>query len=233
MTDDNFVAIAAAVKEGRTIYDNLWKTILFILPTDGGEALIILVAILFGWVLPITPVQILWINTITAVTLGLALAFEPAEQDVMRRHPRKPDAPLFSSLLIWRIVFVSLLMMAGGFGLFLWAQETNGSLEIARTMTVNALVLGEIAYLFNTRRMSSNALTWNGLLGSLPVVTAVIVAILLQLGFTYIPFMQSLFGTVALNFTQWFFIVSFGVGLFLIVEFEKFVTRYFFIGTKI
>mgnify|MGYP000871449236 FL=1 len=121
LADDNFATIAHAVEEGRTIYDNLRKAILFILPTNGGQALIVLVAVLLGMTLPITPVQILWVNMVTAVTLGLALAFEPPEADVMRRPPRSPTEPLLSGYFVWRIGYVALLLLAGSFGMFLWA----------------------------------------------------------------------------------------------------------------
>lgn len=225
LADDNFSSIVAAIKEGRTIYDNVWKAILFILPTDGGEALIIMIAILLDWVLPITPVQILWVNTVTAVTLGLALSFEPMESDVMHRPPSKPDTPLFSTLLIWRFIFVSLLMMAGGFGLFLWARETYASLEVARTITVNVLVIGEIAYLFNSRKISDTVLNWEGIFGNPAVLISIVVVLIFQLIFTYIPWMHHIFGTAALNLNQWFYIILFGLSLFLLVEIEKLLIR--------
>ena len=124
LADDNFASIAHAVEEGRTVYDNLKKAILFILPTNGGEALIILAAILFGFhQLPLTPVQILWVNMVTAVTLALSLAFEPAEQNVMRRPPRNTNEPMLTPHLVWRIAFVSIILMSGTFGLFLWEME--------------------------------------------------------------------------------------------------------------
>ncbi|MDH5218508.1 MAG: cation-transporting P-type ATPase, partial [Gammaproteobacteria bacterium] len=123
LTDDNFASISHAIEEGRTVYDNLKKSILFILPTNGGEALTIIAAIISGRLLPITPVQILWINMITAVTLALTLAFEPAERGLMKRPPRDPKAPILSGFLIWRIIFVSLILVTGTFGLFLWERE--------------------------------------------------------------------------------------------------------------
>lgn len=225
LADDNFASIVAAVKEGRTVYENIKKNILFILPTDGGEALLIIAAILFGWTLPITPVQILWINTITAVTLGLALAFEHPEHDIMKRPPRKLDEPIFSMLLIWRILFVSALMMLGGFGLFIWALEMHGSLEVARTITVNALVIGEIAYLFNTRKIYGHALSIKGFFGSKPVLISIVIVVIFQLLFCYLPWMQSLFGTASLNLMQWGYILLFGICIFLLVELEKFFIR--------
>src|SRR5690606_25183699 len=114
--------IAAAVHEGRAVYDNIRKVIAFTLPTNGGEALAVILAIMFGWVLPMTPPQILWINMVLAITLGLALAFEPPERGVMSRPPRRRDAPLVSAFMLWRIVLVSILFSIGAFGIFAWAQ---------------------------------------------------------------------------------------------------------------
>ncbi len=94
LTDDNFASIVNAIEEGRTVYDNIRKSLLFILPTNGAESLVLMTAILLGMVLPITPAQILWVNMVTAVTLALAIAFEPMEDQVMARPPRAPDEPL-------------------------------------------------------------------------------------------------------------------------------------------
>ena len=221
LADDNFASIAAAVEEGRTIYDNLKKAIVFILPTNGGEAAILLIAILLGLTLPITPVQILWVNMITAVTLALALAFEPAEADIMRRRPRNPAEPLLSGFLVWRIVFVSGLLVAGGLGMFLWESAQGQSLEIARTAAVNALVMGEIAYLFNCRRLTSSALTIEGLAGNRYVWSTTAILLLFQGLFTYLPVMQTLFGTDGLDAATWGRILLFGLTLFVVVEAEK------------
>jgi magnesium-transporting ATPase (P-type) len=163
LADDNFVSIAHAVEEGRTVYDNLKKAILFILPTNGGEALIILAAILFGFhQLPLTPVQILWVNMITAVTLALALAFEPPEKNVMHRPPRDAHEPVLTIYLIWRIAFVSIILMFGTFGIFLWEMEQGISIEHARTVAVNPLVMFEIFYLFNSRYITASVFNWTG-----------------------------------------------------------------------
>lgn len=227
LTDDNFSSIVNAVKEGRTIYDNLRKTILFVLPTDGGEALIIVIAILLGWTIPITPLQILWVNMITAVTLGLALAFERCEQDVMQHVPQKPDTPIFSPLLIWRTVFVTLLMLIGTFGLFILAIKSNMSLEVGRTITVNAIVIGEIAYLLNTRKIVGSALSVESFYESKVTLLAIAIVIAFQLIFTYLPLMHYVFKTAPLRFTHWFAILLFGIALFLFVELEKFITRHY------
>ena len=225
LADDNFASIAHAVEEGRTIYDNLRKAILYILPTNGGEAGIIVVAILFGMVLPITPVQILWVNMVTAVTLSLSLAFELPEPNIMMRPPRDPAEPLLTRFLVWRIVFVSLLLVAGGMGLFLWEIGRGVPVEAGRTVAVNTLVVGEIVYLFNSRFLHASALSWDGIFGNRYVLLAIAILIPVQLAFTYWPVMQGLFGTVALDAAAWARIVVFGLILFIIVELEKTVVR--------
>ncbi len=225
LTDDNFAAIMHAVEEGRTVFDNLKKSILVLLPTSVGEALTILVAVLLAQALPITPVQILWVNMITAVTLGIALAFEPTEAGVMVRPPRSPDTPILSAFLIWRIIFVSILLSAGTFGLFKWELAFGANLEVARTVAVNTLVAGEIAYLFNCRRITDKSWTWDGLFGSRPVLIAVALVIGFQILFTYLPVMQMLFLTTAIGFEAWGRIILFALCLFILVEIEKTVAR--------
>lgn len=225
LVDDNFASIMHAVEEGRTVYDNLRKSILVLLPTSGGEALTILAAILLAQALPITPVQILWVNMITAVTLGLALAFEPAEVGVMKRPPRSPDAPILSAFLTWRIVFVSILLLVGTFGLFEWERSLGASLDAARTVAVNTLVAGEIVYLFNCRRITEKSWTRDGLFGSRPVLIAVALVVGFQLLFTYLPVMQMLFHTTPIDLEAWSRIILFALCLFILVELEKAATR--------
>jgi magnesium-transporting ATPase (P-type) len=226
LADDNFASIANAVEEGRTVYDNLKKAILFILPTNGGEALVVLGAILFGFQqFPLTPVQILWVNMITAVTLALALAFEPPEPGVMARPPRNPRQPVLTALFLWRIGYVSLILTAGTFGLFLWEQTRGASIEEARTVAVNTLVMFEIFYLFNARYMTAPVLNRAGLLGNPYVLYAVGVLLLFQLAFTYLPPLQTLFGTAALDAAIWVRIVLVASSVLFIVELEKALVR--------
>jgi magnesium-transporting ATPase (P-type) len=221
LADDNFATIAHAVEEGRTVYDNIKKAIVFIMPTNGGEAGIVLIAILFGMVLPITPVQILWVNMVSAVTLALALSFERAEPDVMRRPPRAAAEPILSGFMIWRIIFVSVLLTLGVVALFLWELARGDSLETARTIAVNALVMGEIAYLFNCRYLLGPVRSWQDFTGNRYVLLSIGVLIVIQAAFTYLPFMQKLFGVVALDAAAWGLIAGFGVMLFIIIEIEK------------
>nr|WP_231363562.1 cation-transporting P-type ATPase [Thioalkalivibrio sulfidiphilus] len=221
LADDNFASIAHAVEEGRTVYDNLRKAILFLLPTNGGQAFTIVAAILLGLTLPLTPVQVLWVNMVTAVTLALALAFEPTEPGVMKRPPRPPNTPILSRFLMWRVAFVSALLVAGTFGHFLWMQQQGMALELARTAAINTLVMGQLFYLFNSRYILEPVFNREGMLGSRAVLIAVGVLIVLQGLFTYAPPLQFLFGTAALGLEDWGRILAFGVILFVLVELEK------------
>lgn len=225
LADDNFASIAKAVAEGRTVFDNIRKSILFILPTNGAEALVIVTAILFGKLLPITPVQVLWVNMITAVTLALALSFEPPEHNVMQRPPRQPDEPILSGFLIWRIGFVSILAVLGTFGLFVWEREAGASIETARTVAVNTLVVFEAYYLLNVRFFFEPALTQRGLTGNRYVPLSIAVVFGLQILFTYTDSMQFLFETTDLGFLSWIRIFCVGAIIFFLIEMEKFFFR--------
>ncbi|QIQ87972.1 HAD-IC family P-type ATPase [Erythrobacter sp.] len=227
LLDDNFASIVAAVREGRTVYDNIRKVIAWTLPTNGGEAIVIVLAILAGFALPMTATQILWINLVTAVTLGLVLAFEPPEPGIMERPPRKRDAPLLTRLLLWRVAFVSFLFAGVALLIFFGSQSLGVSIEKARTLTVNMLVVSEIAYLFNVRFLHMRSLTLRGALGTRPVLIALAVVVLAQLAFTYLPVLQRVFETEALSLEEGAVIVAIGFGLLLLLEFEKLVTRRF------
>ena len=223
LADDNFASIADAVEEGRAVYDNIKKAITFILPTNGGEALTIMAAIALGQVLPITPVQILWVNMVTAVTLALALAFEPAERQVMERSPREPQEPLLSGFLLWRILFVSAILVAGTFGLYLWAREQGADVALARTVAVNTLVMFEVFYLFNSRFLRQSVFNMAGLLGSRPALLASAIVISLQIAFTYAPPLQYLFDSRSLDLETWLLIVAVASSVLWMVELEKWV----------
>jgi cation diffusion facilitator family transporter len=226
LADDNFATIVHAVEEGRTIHDNLKKAIMYILPTSLGQAAAIMVGILLGLTLPITPLQILWVNMVTAISLSLSLSFEPSEAGVMQRPPRQPDEALLSGFCLWRIVFVSLLLVGGLLGLFLYEQHLGSSLATARTAAVNALVVGEIFYLFNSRFIHASALSGRGFFGNRYIWLAIGAMILLQAAFTYAPPMQALFATTAMDLDAWRRILAFGLLLFLIVELEKGIVRW-------
>jgi len=225
LADDNFASIVAAVREGRTVYDNLTKMIAWTLPTNGGEALAVLAAILFGLALPISAVHILWINLTTAVALGMTLAFEPTEAGTMRRPPRPIGRPLLSGFLVWRTVLVSSLMALGVFGAYDWSAGRGASAVTAQTLAVNVIVAMEIAYLFSIRFLYGASLTWKGVLGTPAVLTGIAVTAVAQLALTHLPVMNRLFGTAPLSATDWGVVIALGAGLFAVLELEKVVRR--------
>lgn len=229
LTDDNFASIAHAVEEGRTVYDNIRKAILHTLPTNAGQSLTIMMAILMGMALPLTPVQVLWVNMVTSVTLAMALAFESAEPGVMTRPPRSPQAPLLSGFLLWRIPFVAILLWAGTFGHFVWMGEVVGvSDDLARTVAINTLVAGQAFYLLNLRLIHQPVLIDWAVFRSRAMWIAIGVLIVLQTAFTFAPFMNTLFGTTPVPLEHWWRILLFGLLVFIIVETEKVIIRKFF-----
>jgi potassium/sodium efflux P-type ATPase len=226
LLDDNFASIVAAVHEGRTVYDNIRKVIAWTLPTNGGEALTVIIAILVGFTLPMTATQILWINLITTVTLGLVLAFEPPEPGVMRRPPRPAKAPLLSRFLFWRVFLVSVLYGAGALAVFFYALERGLGVDMARTMVVNLIVVFGIFYLFNVRYLHMTSVTLRGALGTPAVLIALAAVIVAQLTFTYAPFMHALFETRPVQITDGIVIIAAGILLMLVLEGEKIVLRW-------
>ena len=220
LTDDNFATIEAAVEEGRGVFDNLTKFITWTLPTNLGEGLVIVAAIAAATTLPITPLQILWINMTTAVALGLMLAFEPGEPDLMERPPREPSQPILTRVLLGRIALVSAILLVGAFGLFEWDLAHGSSVEVARTVAVNAFVMVQIAYLFNCRTLTRPASSV-GWFTNRNLLLGVAVMIGLQVLFTYAPFMNTLFASAPLSVTQWVLIGLLAILTFLIVEGEK------------
>ena len=225
LVDDNFSSIVNAVEEGRTVYDNLKKTIAFLLPINGGESMAIGAAILIGASLPITPLQILWINMVSSVCLAMVLAFEAPEADIMNRSPRNRNEPLLSRFLIWRILFVSSLFLTGIFGVYHWTLSQGESIEVARTMAVNALVSMEVFYLFSVRYLKSRSFTWAGVQGTPRVLASVGLVVVLQLGMTYWPAFQAIFDTRALSLGQLGIVVLVGVLILVVLELEKLVFR--------
>lgn len=236
--DDNFTSIESAVEEGRRVYDNLIKALVFILPTSLGQALVILIAVLFfpikrgSLLYPMLPVQILWVNLVVAVALALPLAFEVQEPDIMRRPPRKKTAPILSKFILIRTLSVSLLMALGAVGLFLWAYHfeiSKGTFEKraiseAQTMAVTAMMLFQVFYLFHCRSLKLSVLKIN-FFSNPSLLIGVVVVLLAQVAFTYVPLMQRLFYSSSLNSEAW--LISTGVALviFLFLTLEKTVSQ--------
>jgi cation-transporting P-type ATPase F len=224
LTDDNFATIEAAVEEGRSVFDNLTKFIVWTLPTNMGEGLVILAAIAVGVILPIYPVQILWINMTTAVLLGMMLAFEPKERDIMRRPPRAPGTPILTGKLIFRIVLVGLIMLAGAFGSFRWSLANGYSENAARTVAVNVFVFVEMFYLLNCRSLTKSMFAL-GLFSNRWIPIGISAMIVLQLLFTYAPFMNWAFHSAPIGWDAWWRILLTGLATYAAVGFEKWLGR--------
>jgi magnesium-transporting ATPase (P-type) len=226
LTDDNFATLEAAVEEGRGVFDNLMKFIVWTLPTNVGEGLVITAAVFADVALPILPVQILWINMSTAVLLGLMLAFENKEPGIMRRPPRDPEQAILTRPLIFRIFLVGFMMLAGAFGLFEWELAHGESLAKARTVAVNVFVFGELFYLFNCRSLEYSMFhvgvfsnPW--VLGGVSAMTA------LQILFTYWLPMNQWFGSAPIGREEWLLIVAVGVVIYAVIGLEKWIVRRF------
>ena len=224
LADDNFATIVSAVEEGRRVYDNLKKTILFILPTNAAEAFLIIASILFGTMIPLTPLQILWVNMVTSVTVSLALAFESIEKGTMQRPPRSPKEPLLSGYFIWRILFVAVLI--GGLTLImnLYLFSMGVSEGIVRTITLQTIVFAQLFHLFNSRSIRKFAFG-KDFFSNKAVFLVSIAMIVLQMGITYLPFMNNVFGTVALSLSDWQYPIYLGLIIFVVVEIEKAIMR--------
>jgi cation-transporting P-type ATPase F len=224
LTNDNFATIEAAVEEGRTVFDNLVKFITWTMPTNVGEGLVVLTAVFLGITLPITPVQILWINMTTALLLGMMLAFEGKEPGVMSRPPRQPETPVLTKELGIRIGMVSLMLLVGAFGLFEWALHQGKSVDTARTLSVNMFVFGEMFYLFNCRSLRYSIFKL-GIFSNPWLLFGVALMALLQIFFTYSGIMNKLFGTTPLELFEWFLILTSALTIYCVVGLEKWYRR--------
>ena len=225
LADDNFASISAAVKEGRTVFNNIEKAMLFMLPTNVAQALVIAVAILVGFTMPITAPQVLWVNMVTSVALGLVISFEPHEIDVMQRPPRAVDRPIVTGFGIWRIMFVGLALLAYTLLVFFWMKSLGASDPLARTVSVNALTIGQVFYLLNSRYLLDSSLALKAHLGNKYLPLGIISVVILQLLFTYAPPLQAMFGNEAIPLRVWPWILAGGLLFFLVVETEKLVIR--------
>lgn len=224
LTDDNFATIEAAVEEGRCVNDNLTKFIAWTLPTNAGQGLVILVAVLLGLTLPIVPVQILWINMMTAILLGLTLAFEPHEPGIMQRPPRDPAAAILNRQLVIRVVVVGMLLVAGAFSMHEWALARGASEAEARTVAVNVFIVVQSVYLLGCRSLILPA--WAVGFWSNRWVPAGIAAMLLfQVAFTYAPFMNTIFRSAPVDWEAWAITLPIAAAVFAFGELEKWLRR--------
>jgi magnesium-transporting ATPase (P-type) len=225
LADDNFGSITAAVKEGRTVYNNIEKAMLFVLPTNVAQALVIAVAIFFGFAMPITASQVLWVNMVTSVALGLVISFEPHETDVMSRPPRAVSRPIVTGFGIWRIVFVGLALLAYTLLAFFWMKSQGASDALARTVAVNAITIGQVFYLLNSRYLLDSSFSLTAHMGNKYLPLGIGAVVILQLMFTYAPPFQALFGNQAIPLWVWPWLLAGGLLFFAVVEAEKLVIR--------
>ena len=226
LTDDNFATIASAVKEGRRVYDNLKKTILFIMPTNLAQGLLIVIALLAGNIIPLTPVLILWMNMATSATLSFGLAFEAAERNIMRRPPRQTGQHVMDAYAVWRVAFVGTMIAIAAFALEAWLAPRGHSAEFIRTVLLQMLVCAQWVYMINCRNTEGFSLN-RGLLANKGIWLVTGVLFLLQAAIIYLPFMQMLFGTEALPLRYWFVTLAVAGVMFFVVEIEKRLTRRF------
>ena len=224
LTDDNFATIEAAIEEGRGVFDNLTKIIAWTLPTNVGQGLILLVATLFGVVIPILPIQILWINMVSVSILGIVLAMEVRESGIMLRSPRNPNAAILTPDLIWRVMLVGVIILFGAFGLFEVMLNQGFSLAEARTVAVNSVIIIEIFYLLNCRSLTQSVFRI-GFFSNRWAIVGIMVMLIFQLMFTYLPFMNRWLGSSPISLEAWGQILGVGIISFLIVEFEKWIRR--------
>ncbi|MCD7916299.1 MAG: cation-transporting P-type ATPase [Tannerellaceae bacterium] len=224
LADDNFSTIVSAVEEGRRVYDNLKKTILFILPTNGAESFLIMASILFGTIMPLTPVQILWVNMVTSVTVSLALAFEKIEPDTMLRPPRSPKEPLLNGYFLWRILFVSIIIGGGALFISTLLIHYGWDQNVVKTITLNAIAIPQMFYLFNVRNIRNFALNRDFFSNKVAFMVSGVL-ILLQIAITYFPFMNRVFGTYPIALHDWLYPFGLGITVFILVEIEKVIVR--------
>jgi calcium-translocating P-type ATPase len=227
LSDDNFSSIAHAVKEGRNVFDNLVKFITWTLPTNLGEGLVILFAIMLGLTLPILPVQILWINMSTAILLGLMLVFEPHENSIMKRKPRDPKKSLLSKSIMVQMLVVGVYMLLASYLMFEYAILNGHSVEYARTSAVNIFVFVELFYLFNCKELEKSVFRTNIFNNKLLLVGVSLMS-LAQIAYTHVPFMNTIFKSTDLELSSWLEVLVISAGVMIVVEIKRAIEKRFF-----
>jgi magnesium-transporting ATPase (P-type) len=223
LADDNFSSIVSAIEEGRDVYSKIQKILLWTLPTNGGQGLSIVLAVLLGLTLPLVPLQILWLNTVTAIGLGVPITMEPKERGILNRPPRSPREPILIPLIRRRVVFVSLLIVAGAYLTFFMKLDNGGTLPAARTVALNTIVFFQIFYLFNSKSM--HEYVFRDLLSNKVMLLGIAVVIFLQMMITYEPAINSIFSTAPILPADWLMIVLVSSTVFFAIEFEKYLYK--------
>ncbi len=219
LANDDFSTIKTAIEQGRRLYDNIRKTILYLLPTSFAEGLIVVFSILLQQTMPMTAIQLLWINMVSALTLQLAFIFEPAEPGIMNRPPRQTTEKLMNRHDIFQMMYVSVIIAAGSLVVFELFDNSVG-FSVASTMAVNTIIFGKIFYLFNIRTEAS---VWSKSFWTNPMAFGAIgLMVMLQIVFTYVPFMNAIFSTEALSLSNWFVVIVIGLIVLIITELDKY-----------
>ncbi|OIP54629.1 MAG: carbonate dehydratase [Helicobacteraceae bacterium CG2_30_36_10] len=231
LSDDNFSSIANAVREGRTVFDNLVKFITWTLPTNIGEGLVILVAIILGQTLPILPVQILWINMSTTILLGLMLVFEHEEANIMKRAPRAPKMPLLAKEIIIHMAVVSLYLLVSTYGMFHYALAQGYEIEYARTIAVNIFVFVELFYLFSCKELRKSVFKTN-IFNNKLLLLGVVLMSLAQIAYTHTEIMHILFKSESLDFQTWVQILLVSFSILFVIEIQRYIAGKFFHSSK-
>ena len=220
LTDDNFATLSKAIREGRRVYDNIKKTIRFLLPTSFAEGLIVLLSIISQQELTLVPTQLLWINMVSAITIQFAFLFEPAEEGIMQRRPRPAGRAFLNRADVIQIIYVSILIAGLGMVGFDWLRGQGISELVASTVTVNIIVFGKIFYLFNIRTPKPALST--DVFRNWHIFWIIGVLLVLQLGLTYLTFMQAIFSTAAMSGMQWLIPVVAGIVVLVVTEVDKY-----------
>ncbi len=223
LTDDNFASIVAAVQEGRGIYDNIQKTLVYLLAGNVGELTMMLGAAVAGLPLPLLPLQLLWINLVTDGLPALALVADPISDDLLRRRPRKSDEPMLGRPQWTTIIVTGLLQAAVTISVFSWALQSR-DLAQARNLAFSVIVFSELFRAFAAR--SATRLFWEvGVFTNLRLLGVVLVSAVVQLGLHHIPFAQTLFGTGPLSGSDCALAVALGLIPVSILECSKLIRR--------
>ncbi|MGI3100233.1 HAD-IC family P-type ATPase [Companilactobacillus alimentarius] len=221
LTDDNFATMSSAIKEGRRIFDNIKKSILYLLPISFSEGLIVAYAILTRQEIPLQPTQLLWINMVSAITIQFALIFEPAEEGIMDRPPRKTGSRLMNRHDVFQMTYVAILIAAVSLVIDTYLNNLGVGEVISSTTMVNTLIIGKIFYLFNIR--TPKLALSKELFSNSKVFIFVGLMLLLQLFLTYVPFMQDIFSTGAISLSEWGLAIAAGAIVLVVTEIDKLI----------
>jgi len=224
VTDDNFASIFEAVKEGRVVFDNIRKVILFLLSTGLAQIILILTALVVLMPLPLLPAQILWLNLVTNGLQDVALAFEPGEKGLINRAPRRRDEPVISRLMAERLLIIGVVIAAGTLFTFTWALNRGYNLDHARTVALTTIVLFQLFNVFNVRSEGLSIFQIK-MLSNPFLFYSVVASIIAQISIIYVPSFQLVFRTSALGVADWAMVTIVATTVLLAVEGEKALRR--------